>query len=195
MTREEHLSFCKNCKNQKFSMNSGVVCRLTNQIANFETSCDSYEEDTDLVNRLNRTNTIGSGNNASQGKRFANFLLDLVFYYIFSFVIGLIIAIYHVAFSASSNSIFKGDSEIRNYLIGFMVVFTYYSISEALTGRTLGKLITKTKVVDENGQRPGLGIILLRTVCRFIPFDALSFFSDDNSGWHDKLSKTKVVLV
>jgi len=195
MTREEQLSSCKICKNQKFSMNSGVICRLTNQMASFEGSCDSFEEDVDLVNRLNRTQNMGSGNNASLGKRFANFILDSVFYYVFSFIIGIIIAIFAVAYSPSFNGVFNVDNKLINYLIGFCVVFIYYSTSEALTGRTLGKLITRTKVVNENGQRPEFGIILLRTACRFIPFDALSFFSDDNSGWHDKLSKTKVVSV
>ncbi len=195
MTREEHLRFCKTCKNQKFSMNLGVICRLTNQNANFEGSCDSFEEDIDLVNRLNRTYPNGTGNVASQGKRFANFILDSVFYYIFSFIIGLLIGIVIVAYFPSSIGIFNEDSEIINYLTGFVVMFIYYSVSETLTGRTLGKLITKTKVVNEIGLCPDFGNILLRTICRFIPFDALSFFSDDKLGWHDKLSKTKVVLV
>jgi uncharacterized RDD family membrane protein YckC len=195
MTREEQLVFCKTCKYQKFSMNSGVICRLTDQVADFEGSCDSFHEDTDLVNRLYRTGENGTRTIASLEKRFANLILDSIFYYVFSFLIGTILAIFMVAYSPSSLSMLDSDNKITNYLVGLLVMFIYYSTSEALTGRTLGKLITRTKVVDENGLTPGINTILLRTVCRFIPFDAISFFFDDNTGWHDKLSKTKVVLV
>jgi uncharacterized RDD family membrane protein YckC len=72
-------------------------------------------------------------------------------------------------------------------------MFIYYGLSESLTGRTLGKLATGTRVVNNKGITPSVNEILLRTLCRFVPFDALSFFGD--SGWHDDWSKTKVVSI
>jgi hypothetical protein len=132
MTREEHLGFCKICKNQKFNMKLGVICRLTNQIASFEGICDSFEEDIDLVNRFNRTKNNSVGNTASQGKRFANFILDSIFYLIFSFIIGVILAIVLTVYAPSSITIFSSDNEIINYIVGFVVVFIYYVTSEAL---------------------------------------------------------------
>ena len=45
MTREEHVKFCKICKNQKFDRNKGIVCELTNQIADFVDECSNFEED------------------------------------------------------------------------------------------------------------------------------------------------------
>lgn len=176
-------------------MHSGVICRFTNEAADFGEKCDSFEEDTDLVYRLNRSYESETGTAAGLGKRFANFVLDSIFYYIFSFIIGAVMAIFMVAYSPSSLSLFDSDNKLINYLVGLTVMFIYYITSEALTGRTLGKLITGTKVVDENGLPPGFKTVLLRTVCRFIPFDGLSFLFDDNSGWHDKLSGTKVVLL
>jgi uncharacterized RDD family membrane protein YckC len=64
---------------------------------------------------------------------------------------------------------------------------------EGLTGRTLGKLVTGTMVVDENGNKPEFSRIIGRTFCRLIPFDALSFLGEEHSGWHDTISKTKVI--
>jgi uncharacterized RDD family membrane protein YckC len=195
MTRDEQLNYCKTCKNQKFSMNQGVICRLTNQAANFEGTCFSFEEDVDLVNRLQKNDTKSTGRIASQGKRFTNFILDTIFYLIFCAIIGFVLGIVFAIFSPSLLSIFNEENKIISYLIGFIALFIYYSILEALTGRTIAKFITKTKVINENGLKPDYREILLRTICRFIPFDAFSYLSDDNLGWHDKLSKTKVVEV
>ncbi len=45
MTREEHLIFCKKCLNRKFDPQQGLVCKLTDQIAQFEGSCENYDHD------------------------------------------------------------------------------------------------------------------------------------------------------
>ena len=60
----------------------------------------------------------------------------------------------------------------------------------------MGKLITGTRVVTENGGKPRWGQIVGRSFARFIPFEALSvlFWNDkERRGWHDSLSKTCVV--
>jgi uncharacterized RDD family membrane protein YckC len=66
---------------------------------------------------------------------------------------------------------------------------------EYLTGRTLAKYITKTKVIDENGEKPDFKKILLRTLSRIFPFEPLSFLVSGNTGWHDEWSKTIVVKI
>lgn len=45
MTRDEHLAFCRRCKNRAFNANDGIICGLTNRIADFESSCPSYSID------------------------------------------------------------------------------------------------------------------------------------------------------
>jgi len=45
MTKENQLQFCKQCKNQKFTMEKGIVCSLTNNKASFEKTCKDYIED------------------------------------------------------------------------------------------------------------------------------------------------------
>ena len=62
----------------------------------------------------------------------------------------------------------------------------YYMITEGLSGRSLGKLITKTKVINMENEKPSFINILGRTMCRFIPFEAFSFLGD-GKGWHDSI--------
>jgi len=42
-------------------------------------------------------------------------------------------------------------------------------------------------------RQPELSTILVRSLCRAVPFDALSFLFKDTGGWHDEWSKTYVV--
>ncbi len=127
---------------------------------------------------------------AGSGRRFANLLLDTVFFYIICIILGIVIAV----ISPSSLSFLDEDNSLVNYLLGFLLSMTYYTIFEYNTGRTIAKFITKTKTVTEAGEKPELNTILVRSLCRFIPFDALSFLGN-GVGWHDTISKTRVVLV
>ncbi len=197
MTREEHLKFCKVCKNRKSDRDKGVFCGLTNEIANFENSCSFYLEDTEERERLNEIRIENElfMKTASQGKRFANYILDIIFFYVFSVVIGVFIGVIAAIVDPDSLSFLDNDSKLMNYFIGFLLMMFYYSLFEGLTGRSLAKYITKTKVVNNHGEKPSFDVILLRTVCRFIPFEAFSFLGSENSGWHDSLSKTRVVDV
>jgi uncharacterized RDD family membrane protein YckC len=68
----------------------------------------------------------------------------------------------------------------------------YYCLLEGLTGRTIGKWITGTRVVGLEGERATFGGIVVRTLARLIPFEGISFLFSE-SGWHDRLSRTRVV--
>ena len=69
----------------------------------------------------------------------------------------------------------------------------YYVPQEAFWGRTIGKLITGTRVVSEDGGPASFGQVVGRTFARMIPFEPFSFFGSTASGWHDSLSHTRVV--
>ena len=71
--------------------------------------------------------------------------------------------------------------------------FLYYPIMEYSYGKTLGKMITKSSVVDVNGSKITFLQAAGRTLCRLIPFDAFSFLGSDAIGWHDSISRTRVV--
>jgi uncharacterized RDD family membrane protein YckC len=68
----------------------------------------------------------------------------------------------------------------------------YYTFFEGRWARTPGKWAFGTAVVCEDGSRPELGRVVVRTLCRFLPVDALSFLVADN-GLHDSISRTRVV--
>lgn len=197
MTREEQLRFCKICKNQMFDMKQGIICNLTNQPADFEGNCISYFEDTELKQKVESTKIQKEiiNKTASQGKRLTNYLIDSIFLLIFMFIFGTILGLMLAIFSPSTLYTFKDDNKLRDYLIAFILGMIYYSILEATTGKTIAKYITKTKVVNVDGEKPNFGTILLRSLCRFIPFEAFSFLVSDGSGWHDKLTNTRVVEI
>ena len=130
---------------------------------------------------------------ASNGKRFLNYILDSVFVFISSFILSFII-MFIIIYSSSDLSFLDEDHRLWDYLLGFCISMVYYTLLEATTGRTIAKYITRTKVVTEEGEKPGFKTILLRSICRFIPFEPFSFFGEGN-GWHDSLSKTEVVNI
>ena len=74
-----------------------------------------------------------------------------------------------------------------------LVVFIlYFILAENMFQKTLGKVITKTKVVNLDGEKPNFVDITVRTFSRLIPFDGISYLYSI-SGFHDKLSKTIVI--
>lgn len=84
----------------------------------------------------------------------------------------------------------------RDYAVGMLAIMLYYVPMEGLFGFTIGKLVTGTRVVNEQGARPTWGQVFGRTLCRFIPFEPLSIFASGKSGvraWHDSVPKTWVV--
>jgi uncharacterized RDD family membrane protein YckC len=123
---------------------------------------------------------------ASRGQRFLNLLIDLVGYLVLAMVVGVVVGIVYPPFLESS-------SVVGDYAFGFVVITSYYAFSEAVFGRTLGKLVTGTWVVNDAGGKPTFAQILGRSAARSIPFEPFSFFGTEPGGWHDRLSGTRVV--
>jgi uncharacterized RDD family membrane protein YckC len=128
---------------------------------------------------------------ASRGKRFANFIIDRIAFYIIFFSLSMLVA---MIIGPEILDSMANINRFQDYLLTALFMFVYYLLSESLMkGRTIGKLITKTRVVDEYGRVPDFSVTLKRSACRFVPFDALSFLGDN--GWHDDWSGTKVIEV
>ena len=123
---------------------------------------------------------------ASTGQRLGNMFLDLVFFFVFAFVFGIVLALIGLG------DVIEG---MNDTLLGSIILLIYYVPQEAFSGRTLGKLITGTEAVNEDGTKLTFGKALGRTLCRFIPFDAFSFLGGKGrpKGWHDRIPKTKVI--
>lgn len=133
---------------------------------------------------------------ASKGKRFANYLLDLLPQYAITY--GLSYGFFYLGeFTGfyGLSDFWNSLSVIEDYMVSYAFLVLYYFVFESLTQRSLGKYATNTKVVLINGEEPTKKDIFLRSLCRLIPFDALSFLGTNGKGWHDSLSKTYVVDV
>ena len=142
---------------------------------------DEHILDDNLVN----ANSILDPNEnlASSGKRFANMIIDLIGYYVLAAIIGIGLGI------VGKVSYLEG---ISGTFFSILIMFIYFFVLESLFGKSLGKMITKTKVVMEDGSKPSNVQIMKRTLGRFIPFDGFSFLGK-SIGWHDSISKTRVV--
>lgn len=132
---------------------------------------------------------------ASRNKRFANYVIDSILVYVLAIAATQLNYWYE-----GNNSIITAEAwvvVINSF--GFTMynlagAIIYYGFLESVSSRSLGKYITNTKVVMRDGSRPEAGTIFLRTICRLIPFEIVSFLVRP-IGWHDSLSKTLVVDV
>jgi len=123
---------------------------------------------------------------AGKGRRFGTFIVDYVGFMLFSFLFGMSVALIFGAAGA------RALRSIPNLLLGVSMMFAYYTFFEGIWARTPGKFLFGTRVEDEDGGKPSIGQVMGRTLCRFIPFEAFSFFGE--RGWHDSIPKTRVVL-
>ena len=123
---------------------------------------------------------------ASKGRRFGTLLVDYVVFMLLSFGIGVVVAILF------GDRGVKAMQSIPDFALGLLILSSYYVFFEGIWARTPGKLVFGTVVVTETGTKPSIKQVVGRTLCRFIPFEALSFLSE--RGWHDSIPKTRVVL-
>jgi uncharacterized RDD family membrane protein YckC len=119
------------------------------------------------------------------GTRFIHFLVDTFAVFVLTFIFILFLGIFFHDSGLDSVPFF-------GYLILLSSFFSYYILLENKYQKTIGKFITKTKVVTKNGHKAELSDIVIRTVYRLVPFDRMSFLFTPN-GFHDYLSKTIVV--
>ena len=130
---------------------------------------------------------------ASNTKRFLNYLIDRVA------IIGGFAGLFFIGGLLENAGIVSGVTEfageiggITDLILTAIGAVLYYTFFEGVFGRTLGKLITGTKVIDLNGKRPAFATILGRSFVRIVPFEPFSFLGSDR-GWHDRWSDTRVV--
>lgn len=130
----------------------------------------------------------------SAGKRFANLLIDTVMYYILVIIGGMLMGIIIAVVAPDELAQFDDDRGTWwIYLLAITVNLGYYTLMESVFGRTVGKLITGTKVVDREGKLPSTGTIFKRSLSRLVPFEAFSFLGAGARGWHDEWTDTWVV--
>ncbi len=132
---------------------------------------------------------------ASTGQRFANHLVDTIVWYAFFISLFFIIGLIQRSTGIEIISIFADEytePTVWMYVLMGASWLGMYTIFEAAAkGRTIGKMITGTRAVNDDGTSLGLKKAFIRSLCRLIPFDALSALG--GHPWHDTVSKTMVV--
>ena len=125
---------------------------------------------------------------ADKGKRFANLLIDYIGAIIFMAIVFL-----GLDFSGLL-PVDAFDDRLSERFMGGVTYVSYYLLMETMTkGKSLGKFITKTRVVTFDGYQPNFVKILGRSFARIVPFEAFSYLGQKKTGWHDDWSKTFVI--
>lgn len=78
------------------------------------------------------------------------------------------------------------------YVFFFVTLVLYYTMFEGLTGRTPGKYLSLSKVVNSNFKKPSIATAFLRSLLRLTIIDAF-FIPFLNRPLHDAITKSKVV--
>jgi uncharacterized RDD family membrane protein YckC len=132
---------------------------------------------------------------ASIGQRFLNYLIDsLLMQFGISYATGYLLTQFLLAVSPeTAYSLFGEETFLASYIVAFFNHLFYYAISEkAFRGYTLGKLLTGTRAIREDGEELSFKDAFLRSLSRLVPFEALSIWFG-NGLWHDKWTKTRVI--
>lgn len=131
---------------------------------------------------------------ASGTKRFLNFIIDRIAGMAFAFLVFLLMGLLGQAGLISGLVDWTEKmSGLMDVILTTSLLLVYYVIMESICGRTIGKLVTGTKVIDLKGRQPDFLTIMGRTLSRIVPFEPFSFLGRNSRGWHDTWSKTRVI--
>jgi uncharacterized RDD family membrane protein YckC len=134
---------------------------------------------------------------ASTGQRFLNFLVDnLLMRFALSWATTYLVSyiLVHLFFDFYVRMV--AEQGFRFYFVVYLIAIfnyvIYYTFCEKVfNGYTLGKLITGTRAIQEDGSDLTIGKAFLRSFSRMVPFEAFSGFS--GHPWHDTWTHTMVV--
>lgn len=133
---------------------------------------------------------------ATLTQRFLNYLVDVVLMrYGISWLTTYLLVKFLMTVSPDLAYDLFGEGPLlfSTYLIAVLNHLVYYTICEkAFRGHTLGKLVTGTRVIRDDGEELTFKDALLRSLCRLVPFEAFSAWSERGL-WHDVWTKTKVI--
>lgn len=131
---------------------------------------------------------------ASMGKRLANYIIDLVVFYLVLIVILSIVYIYApqaiIALQATDKSL---GVQLLERLISLILYALYMGSVEAVfKGKSLGKLITRTRAVYLDGSTISAATAFSRGFSRAVPFCVFSAFGNPCNPWQDRWTNTLV---
>ena len=128
---------------------------------------------------------------ASVGQRFLNYVIDIIFFYIIVIALTAIAALTFGEFILDEGNS-TGMPALLQYVISYTIYVATYTFFETVTrGRTIGKMVTKTRAVRLDGSAISLHDALKRSLVRIIPIEAFSALG--GNPWHDSWTDTKVI--
>ena len=121
---------------------------------------------------------------ATRNQRFVNYIIDLLIIIIF------------IKLFVGPFGLFEIAKQFNLYFLSLLFLISYYS-QEIFSGRTIGKFITATRAVNANGSDLDFKKVIVRSICRCIPFEQFTFLFGGNTprGLHDEISGTQVIKV
>jgi len=133
---------------------------------------------------------------ASQGQRALNWIIDNILMnwglsYITGTAAGYVLG---SLFPEFMQVLTENSAEILliSYVIALFNYLIYYTICEkAFKGYTLGKLITGSRAIRNDGAELTIKDAFLRSASRLVPFELFSGFGQ--SPWHDSWTGTTVI--
>ena len=117
------------------------------------------------------------------GTRVMNFLVDTTIIFIITYIVYKI---------WSFNVFYYKLPYYPIYYFMALIMVLYYLILESINGRTPGKKLTRSMVVNKDGNRPTFLQLVFRSLLRITVIDCF-FIPFLNMPLHDYLSKTYVV--
>ncbi|PZR23632.1 MAG: hypothetical protein DI539_02365 [Flavobacterium psychrophilum] len=126
-------------------------------------------------------------------KRLLNLMIDVIAIIVIFLIMGFIFGVLSV-FGIQGPLLWLSEMDgLTDRVFTTFVMVAYLFTMEVLTQRTLGKYVTGTMVVMEDGSKPEARAIIIRALCRIIGLEALTFLGAYPRGWHDNASGTYVV--
>lgn len=152
-------------------------------------------QQTSFVNISSPTETIPAKPyemvQASSGKRFANYIIDLVCFYLLFIFWGVLLAF----IAPEKIEELANINGLLDRLVTLVLYALFYGFIEMIfRGRTFGKFITGTKAVNLfDGSDISASTAFKRGLCRAVPFDAFSAIGNPSYPWHDRWTDTVVI--
>lgn len=130
---------------------------------------------------------------ATGGKRFINYLVDWI---AFSLLWDLWLRGWYVRLLVALH--FPITSSWLIFLVGLLGEIATFCLliggTEAATGgKTLGKVFTQTRAINDDGSRISPKTALLRCLSRFVPFEVFSALGKPSYPWHDRWTHSMVI--
>ena len=127
---------------------------------------------------------------ASKATRFFTYLVDQIAGFVWGMMLSATIVFFSAALGYGSVPFFLQG--MWTFVSGTVFAVLYYVFFEGIWARTPGKWLLGTRVILQDGTKPGFLRIAGRSFARVVPFEQFTFLFE-GVGFHDRASRTLVI--